>query len=104
MGVLGNGLEYNDNEFFKFFELEGIIHHFTPQQNEVAERLNKTLAEKARCIRLNAGLSKVFWAEVVKTTRFIINISPTSDIDFNILQEFWSENPVNYKIFKILVV
>ena len=88
MGVLGNGLEYNDNEFFKFFELEGIIHHFTPQQNEVVERLNKTLAEKARCIRLNAGLSKVFWAEVVKTARFIINISPTSDIDFNILQEF----------------
>uniref|UniRef100_A0A2N9I414 Uncharacterized protein n=1 Tax=Fagus sylvatica TaxID=28930 RepID=A0A2N9I414_FAGSY len=49
--------------------------------------MNSTLAEKARCIRLNAGLSKVFWAEAVNTTSFIINISPTADNDFNILQE-----------------
>jgi transposase InsO family protein len=51
---IGNGLEYRDREFLKFCESEGITHHFTPQQNEVAKRMNKTLAEKARCIRLNA--------------------------------------------------
>jgi transposase InsO family protein len=50
----GNGLEYKDREFLKCCELEGITHCFTPQQNEVVERMNKTLAEKARCIRLNA--------------------------------------------------
>ena len=56
----GNGLEYRDREFLKFFESKGITHHFTPHQNEVAERMNKALVEKAKCIRLNAELSKVF--------------------------------------------
>uniref|UniRef100_A0A2N9J8T4 CCHC-type domain-containing protein n=1 Tax=Fagus sylvatica TaxID=28930 RepID=A0A2N9J8T4_FAGSY len=57
------------------------------RKNEVAEKMNKTLAEKAKCIRLNAGLSKVFWAEAVNTANFIINISPATDNDFNIPQE-----------------
>ena len=59
-----NGLGYRDKEFIRFCELEGITHHFTvkgtPQQNGVAERMNRTLAERARCMRLNAGLPKVF--------------------------------------------
>ena len=63
--------------------------------------MNSTLAEKARCIRLNAGLSKVFWAEAVNTTSFIINISPTTDNDFNILQEVWSGKPFDYSSLKI---
>ena len=62
-----NGLKYRDKEFIRFFELEGITRHFTvketAQQNGVAERMNRTLAERARCMRLNAGLAKVFWAE-----------------------------------------
>uniref|UniRef100_A0A2N9HMT1 Retroviral polymerase SH3-like domain-containing protein n=1 Tax=Fagus sylvatica TaxID=28930 RepID=A0A2N9HMT1_FAGSY len=57
------------------------------RKNEVAERMNKTLAKMARSIRLNTGLSKVFWAEAINTASFIINISPTADNDFNIPQE-----------------
>jgi hypothetical protein len=63
--------------------------------------MNKTLAEKARCIRLNAGLSKVFWVEAVNTASFIINISPAVDNDFNIPQEVWSRKPVDYSSLKI---
>ena len=63
--------------------------------------MNKTLAKKARCIRLNAGLSKVFWAKAVNTESFIINISPASDIDFNIPQEVWLGKPVDYSSLKI---
>jgi hypothetical protein len=54
--------------------------------------MNQTLAEKARCIRLNARLSKVFWAEAVNIASFIINISPAVDNDFNIPQEVCQEN------------
>ena len=58
-----NGLEYRDKEFIRFCELEGITRYFTvkgtPQQNRVAKRMNKTLAERARCMRL----PKVFWAK-----------------------------------------
>ena len=71
-----NGLEYRDKEFIRFCELEGITRHFTvkgtPQQNTVVERMNRTLAKRARCMRLNARLPKVFWAETVNTTSFII--------------------------------
>ena len=59
-----NGIEYKYGEFLKFCEEHGIKRHFTvrrtPQQNGMAERLNRTIGEIARCIRLNAGLPKVF--------------------------------------------
>ncbi|RVW32428.1 Retrovirus-related Pol polyprotein from transposon TNT 1-94 [Vitis vinifera] len=41
---------------------EGIVRHrtvrHTPQQNGVAERMNQTLVQRARCMRIDAGLSK----------------------------------------------
>jgi hypothetical protein len=47
-----NGLEYFSNEFQCFLKSEGIIHHtsvaYVPQSNGKAERLNRTLIEKAR--------------------------------------------------------
>ena len=63
--------------------------------------MNRTLAERARCIRLNAGLPKVFWAETVDTTRFIINRSLSSTIDFKIPEEVWSGRPIDYSSLKI---
>ena len=100
-----NGLEYRDKEFIRFCELEDITRHFTvkrtPQQNGVAERMNRTLVERAKCMRLNAGLPKVFWAETIDTTSFIINRSSSSAIDFKIPEEVWSGRPVDYSSLKI---
>ena len=101
-----NGLEYRDKEFIRFCELEGITRHFiikgTPQQNGVAERMNRILAERARCMRLNAGLPKVFWAETVNTASFIINRSPSLAIDFMILEKVWSGRLVDYLSLKFI--
>jgi transposase InsO family protein len=59
-----NGTEHTNNEFKDFCEQYGIRRHFTvrktPQQNGVAERMNKSIAERARCLRLNARLAKIF--------------------------------------------
>ena len=59
-----NGGEYTSREFQDYCEECGIRRHFsvrgTPQQNGVAERMNRTLLEKARCMRLQAGLPKAF--------------------------------------------
>ena len=100
-----NGLEYSDKEFIRFCELEDITRHFTvkgtPQQNGVAERMNRTLTERTRCMRLNAGLPKVFWAETVNTASFIINRSPSSAIDFKIREEVCSGRPIDYSSLKI---
>ena len=76
------GLEYRNKEFIRFCELEGITCHFTvkgtPQQNRVVKRMKRTLAESVKCMGLNVGLPKVFWAEIVNITSFIINRSPLS--------------------------
>ncbi|MCI46237.1 copia-type polyprotein, partial [Trifolium medium] len=40
---------------------------YTPHQNGLAERMNKTLLEWLRCMLLGAGLPKSFWGEAVNT-------------------------------------
>ena len=57
-----NGGEYTSDPFLQVCQNEGIQRHFTvrhtPQQNGVAERMNRTLLEKVRCMLSNAGLDK----------------------------------------------
>ena len=45
----------------------------TPQQNGMAERMNRTFNECARSMRLHAGLPKTFWADAVSTAANLIN-------------------------------
>ena len=63
--------------------------------------MNRTLEEIAKCMRLNTALLKVFQPETINTTSFIINRSPSSAIDFKILEEVWSSRPVDYSSLKI---
>jgi hypothetical protein len=37
----------------------------TPEKNGVVERLNQTLMEKARSMKVEASLSKEFWVEAI---------------------------------------
>lgn len=64
-----SGLEFCRGQFNELCENEGIVRHRTvrktSQQNGVAERMNRTLLERARCMLSNTGLPKEFWAEVV---------------------------------------
>ncbi|KAK4382390.1 Retrovirus-related Pol polyprotein from transposon TNT 1-94 [Sesamum angolense] len=63
------GKEYNNLEFDKFCEEEGIEHQTTvsynPQQNGVSERKNRTVMEMARSMLEEKHLLKAFWAEAV---------------------------------------
>ncbi|BBG99268.1 transposable element gene [Prunus dulcis] len=72
-----NGGEYKSDPFLKVCQDEGIVRHFTvretPQQNGVAERMNRTLLEKVRCMLSNAGLGKAFWAEAITYASHLIN-------------------------------
>nr|GEY02359.1 hypothetical protein [Tanacetum cinerariifolium] len=45
----------------------------TPQQNEVAERRNRTLIKAARTMLADAKLSVTFWAEAVNTACYVQN-------------------------------
>jgi transposase InsO family protein len=67
------GLEFCDDEFTEFRAQAGIARHKTlpgrPQQNGVAERMNRTLLERAPCMFSNAGLwhRRDLWTEAVST-------------------------------------
>ena len=59
-----NGGEYIDGGFSEYCAAQGIRMEMTilgtPQQNGVAECMNRTLKERAKSMRLHAGLPKTF--------------------------------------------
>ncbi|MBW0481735.1 hypothetical protein O181_021450 [Austropuccinia psidii MF-1] len=70
------------NEKFKILaENCGFIHIFsppeTPEHNGYAERCNRTILEKARCLMGTANLPNQYWAEAINTAVFLSNMSPT---------------------------
>ena len=94
-----NGTEYRNDQFSIFCKKEGISRHFTvrdtPQQNGVAERMNRTLLEKVRCMLSNAGLGKQFWAEAVMYASHLINRLPSAALNGKTPLEVWSGKPLN---------
>ncbi|KAE8673431.1 hypothetical protein F3Y22_tig00111783pilonHSYRG00232 [Hibiscus syriacus] len=54
----------------------------TPQQNEVAEWMNRTLLERTRAMLRNAGIEKSFWAEAINTALYVMyNSQEISKLD-----------------------
>ena len=84
---------------------KGIVRHHTvrhtPQHNGVAERMNRTLMEKVKCMLSNAQLPKSFWAEATSTACYLINRSPSVAIEKKTLQEVWFGSPPTYSDLKI---
>jgi hypothetical protein len=89
-----NGGEYIDGNFKKYLASKGTENQFTapysPHQNGVAERKNRTLVEMARCILQDAGLSHAFWAEAVAFANYVCNRLPTSAVSDVTPEEAWS--------------
>ena len=93
-----NGREYIGGGFSEYCVAQGIRMEKTiprtPQQNGVAERMNRTLNEHVRSMRLHAGLPKTFWVDAISTAAYLINRGPS--IEFRFLEEVWSG-----KVFKV---
>ena len=100
-------MEFCDGEFEEFCAKAGIARHKTlphkPQRNGVAERMNRTLLERARCMISNAELwsRRYLWTEAVSTAAYIVNRSLHSSIDFKIPEEVWSGTIVDYSFLKV---
>ncbi|CAL5345664.1 unnamed protein product [Camellia sinensis] len=75
------GGEFLSKDFDLFCEENGIQRElttpYTPEQNGVAERKNRTVVEMARSMLQAKGLSNGFWAEAVATSVYLLNLSPT---------------------------
>ncbi|CAH9141104.1 unnamed protein product [Cuscuta epithymum] len=76
-----NGLEFCNKDMDQLCVDCGIRRHktvpYTPQQNGIAERMNRTVLDKVRSMLATAGLSKKFWGEAVNTAVYLINRSPS---------------------------
>jgi hypothetical protein len=72
-----NGTEFKNSQIEGFLEEEGIKHEFsspyTPQQNGVVERKNRTLLDMARTMLDEYKTPDRFWAEAINTACYSIN-------------------------------
>ncbi|KAK7340666.1 hypothetical protein VNO77_21375 [Canavalia gladiata] len=100
-----NGGEYEDTKFKKFCYEHGIRMERTvprtPQHNGVAERMNRTLTERARSLRVQSGLPKQFWAEAVNTAAYLINRSPSVPLEHKIPKEVWSGKEIKLSHLRV---
>ena len=81
-----NGTEYSNSSFWDFFRTNGIHFHFscpyTSQQNGKAERLNRTIGNMIRTLLIQASMPFSFWVEALLTTSHILNLSPSSLLNY----------------------
>lgn len=89
-----NGKEFCNKRFNDFLKSHGIVHHktnpYTPEQNGLSERFNRTIVEKAKCLLFDAGLEKRFWAEAAHTAVYLQNRTVTTSLNYKTPFEIWT--------------
>lgn len=74
------GGEYESKDFAEFCSLNGIIHQttapYTPQQNGVAERKNRTLKNMINSMLITSGAPHNLWGEACLVANSIFNRIP----------------------------
>ena len=102
-----NGGEYVSQEFETYLKSKGIQHELTvphsPQQNGVAERMNRTLTESARAMIAHAKLPNDYWAEAIATAAYVKNRAPTTafETDTTPYERWYGKKPdvTHLKVF-----
>ncbi len=72
----------------------------TPQENGVSERMNRTILEYARSMRLHARLPLQFWVDAIDTAIYLINIGTSCALYGGIPEKAWRGKKVNYYFLK----
>ena len=62
---------------------------------------NMNLLERARSMLSNANLGQELWVEAISTTCYIINQSPSMEIDCKIPEVVWTNHSYDYSNLKI---
>lgn len=99
-----NGTEYMNKRCDKFFENCGILHQkmapYTPEHNGVAERMNRTIIERVRCMLIDSGVNVKFWAEASITAVYLINRMPCRSNDRS-PEEIWTNEKPNLEHLRV---
>ncbi|MBW0506632.1 hypothetical protein O181_046347 [Austropuccinia psidii MF-1] len=79
--ISDHGGEFMNESFRGLSASCGFVHIFsppyTPQHNGFAERANRTILDKAKCILNESGLAKHYWAKAINTSTLLTNLIPT---------------------------
>ncbi|GJX84109.1 putative RNA-directed DNA polymerase [Tanacetum coccineum] len=99
-----NGGEYI-GPFDAYCREHGIQHQKTPpktpQLNGLAERMNRTLVERVKCLLSHAGLPASFWGEALNTAVHVINLTPCVPLRFDVPDRVWSGKDVSYHHLRV---
>ncbi|XP_026396641.1 uncharacterized protein LOC113291307 [Papaver somniferum] len=97
------GGEYYPTEFTVFCQEHGLIHEFTapytPQQNGIAERNNRTLIDMVNAILISSGLLNSLWGEAMLSACYILNRVPLKKKKVS-PYELWLKRKPNLKRLK----
>lgn len=99
------GLEFCNNKFEKYLQEQGIkierTSTYTPQQNGLAERFNRTILEKVRAMLFDSGLSLTHWVEALLAATHIHNRITHSNNAENTPNEKFSGNRPSIRHLRI---
>lgn len=88
------GGEFTSKEFTQYCEEVGIVRQFTapysPQQNGVVERRNRTMIEMARSLLKEKDLPAYLWGEATRHSIYLLNRLPTRAITGVTPYEAWT--------------
>ncbi|CAL1361567.1 unnamed protein product [Linum trigynum] len=99
-----NGGEYR-GPFATFCKEHGIRQQFTPpktpQLNGLAERMNRTLLERVRCLLSHSKLPQSFWGEALLAAVYVWNRSPSVPLKYDAPEKVWTGKEVSYKHLRV---
>lgn len=100
-----NGGEYNNTDFHKFFDTNGIQVRFscphTTQQNRKSERMIRTINNSICSLLFQAKLSPTYWVEALHVAVHLINILPSSAVQNQVPCTLLFQKPPTYDNLKV---
>lgn len=100
-----NGGEYISKDFRNFCRGNGTVLDYTikytPEQNGKAERYNRSLVEKARSMTYEAGMPKIFWNEAIRVAAYLMNRSPSANLDNVTPAQIWYDKKPNVENLRV---
>ncbi|KAI3655488.1 hypothetical protein MP638_000782, partial [Amoeboaphelidium occidentale] len=80
-----NAKEYLSKDLLTFYESKGIMYQlsvrYTPQQNGVSERKNRTIVETARTLLIDSKLPTCCWHLALDTATYLVNRLPSKSLN-----------------------
>jgi hypothetical protein len=84
----------------------GVLHEttapYSPDQNGVSERANRTIMERTKAILADTKLDKVLWMEIAATVVYLKNRSPTTSLEGKTPYEAWFGRKPNLSHLRIV--